>query len=149
SLINHLLGNEVIKTNAISQQTDRGKHTTTSREMYFLENGGIVIDNPGMREVGMTDAGDGINNVFDEITSLARQCKYVDCTHTHEPGCAVVAAVQSGRLDEGQYRNYLDLKREADYYEMNEREKKQKDRQFGKFIKKAKGQLKRRGHKNY
>jgi ribosome biogenesis GTPase len=149
SLINNLIGKEAIKTSQISTHTDRGRHTTTSREMYFLENGGIVIDNPGMREVGMTDVGDGIDSLFDEITSLARKCKYVDCTHIHEPGCAVLSAIKSGRLDEDRYNNYLCLKKEAEYYEMTELEKKQKNSQFGKFVKKAKKELRRYGHKDY
>ena len=149
SLINELIGNDVIKTNAISLRAGRGRHTTTGREMYFLENGGIVIDNPGMREVGMTEVGDGINSLFDEINALAQTCKYVDCTHIHEPGCAVLAALGSGQLDDDQYRNYLNLKKEADYYEMTVLEKRQKDSEFGKFVKKAKDQLRRRGHKDY
>lgn len=149
SLINKLIGKEVIKTSQISTHTDRGRHTTTSRDMYFLEYGGIVIDNPGMREVGMTDMGDGIDSLFDEITSLARKCKYVDCTHIHEPGCAVLSAIKSGRLDEDRYNNYLGLKKEAEYYEMTELEKKQKNRQFGKFVKKAKKELRRYGHKDF
>jgi ribosome biogenesis GTPase len=149
SLINKLIGKEVIKTSQISTYTDRGRHTTTSREMYFLENGGIVIDNPGMREVGMTDVGDGIDSLFDEITSLARKCKYADCTHIHEPGCAVLSAIKSGRLDEDRYNNYLGLKKEAEYYEMTELEKKRKNSQFGKFVKKAKKELRRYGHKDF
>ena len=149
TLINTLIGTDVIKTSRINTQTDRGKHTTTSREMYFLDNGGIVIDNPGMREVGLADVGDSINSVFDEITLLARKCKYVDCIHIHEPGCAVLSAIKSGQLDEDQYNNYLDLKKEAEYYEMTELEKKKKNSQFGKFVKKAKKQLRRSGHKDY
>ena len=149
SLINKLIGVDRIKTNAISIKADRGKHTTTNREMYFLESGGIVIDNPGMREVGMTDTGEGIDSCFDPIVSLARECKYADCTHIHEPGCAVLSAVKSGQLDEDQYANYLDLKKEAEYFEMTELERRQKDNQFGKFIKKAKKQLRRHGHKDY
>ena len=149
TLINTLIGKDVIKTSQISTQTDRGKHTTTSREIYFLDNGGIVIDNPGMREVGLTDVGDSINSVFDEITLLARKCKYVDCTHIHEPGCAVLSAIKSGRLDEDRYNNYLGLKKEAEYYEMTELEKKKKNSKFGKFVRKAKKELRRYGHKDY
>jgi ribosome biogenesis GTPase len=77
SLINKLLGENAIKTNDISFQADRGKHTTTSREMYFLKGGGIVIDNPGMREVGMTDINDGVNNVFDEIIELSKNVNFL------------------------------------------------------------------------
>jgi len=143
SLINKLLGNDIIKTEDIGLRTGRGKHTTTVREMYFLENGGIVIDNPGMREVGITDAGAGIDSVFDEITALAKECKFIDCSHMHEPGCKVLSALQSGILDEEQYSNYINLKKEADYYAMTELEKREKDRQFGKYVKKVKTELKK------
>ncbi|MCL5666893.1 MAG: ribosome small subunit-dependent GTPase A [Patescibacteria group bacterium] len=142
SLINKLIGGETIKTKGISLGTSRGKHTTTTREMYFLSGGGIVIDNPGMREVGLADAGAGVENVFEKITLLAQECKFTDCTHTHEPGCAVLLAVNSGKLDKGQYANFLNLKKEADYYEMSDFEKRKKDRDFGKFVKKAKKELK-------
>lgn len=149
SLINKLLGEEIIKTGDISSTSDRGKHTTTARQMYFLENGGIVIDNPGMREVGMADVGQGIESVFGEIADLAKNCRFGDCTHVHEAGCAVIKAVKAGRLDEGKYANYINLKKEAEYYGMSEREKREKDRQFGKFIKQVKKDLKGLGHKNY
>lgn len=143
SLINKLLGENIIKTEEISLSTGKGKHATTSREMYFLQNGGIVIDNPGMREVGMTDTSAGIDNLFDEITALSLKCKYVDCTHIHEPGCAVLSALESGKLDEGKYSNYISLKKEAEHYEMTKLEKREKDRQFGKFIKTAKKEIKK------
>ncbi|MFA7201618.1 MAG: ribosome small subunit-dependent GTPase A [Candidatus Paceibacterota bacterium] len=141
SLINALLGARIIKTEDIGLGTGRGKHATTHREMYFLESGGIVIDNPGMREVGMADSQAGVADLFEEITNISRACKYVDCEHIHEPGCAVLSAVKSGDLDEDRYKNYVNLKKEADYYEMTELEKRGKDKQFGKFIKKAKKEL--------
>jgi ribosome biogenesis GTPase len=143
SLINKLLGENIIKTENISLSTGKGKHTTTNREMYFLENGGIVIDNPGMREVGMTDVKAGIENLFDEITFLAKKCKYADCAHIHEPGCEVLSALERGELDREKYFNYISLKKEAEYYEMTEFEKREKDRQFGKFVKKVKKELKK------
>jgi len=143
SLINKLIGKIVINTGDIDYRTDRGRHTTTGRGMYFLKDGGILIDNPGMREVGMADAGSSIENLFDEIIVLAKKCKFSDCTHIQEPGCKVLAAVQSGKLDEGKYLNYISLKREAEYFEMAKVERKQKERQFGKFIKTAKKQLKK------
>ena len=142
SLINKLLKSSNIKTREISDFTGRGKHTTTSREMYFLENGGIVIDNPGTREVGIADAGAGIEQVFNEIALLARDCKYADCRHIHEPGCAVVKAIEEGRLDQAHYQNYIKLKKENEFYEMTDSERRAKDKKFGKFIKKAKDQLK-------
>ncbi len=141
SLINKLLGENAIETKDISFQTGRGKHTTTGREMYFLKNGGIVIDNPGMREVGMTNTTDGINSFFDEMTTLSKECKYTDCSHTSEPGCKVLSELKSGRLDENKYSNYINLKKEAEYYDMTDFEKREKDHKFGKFIKKAKEEI--------
>ncbi len=141
SLINKLLGENSIETKDISFQTGRGKHTTTSREMYFLKNGGIVIDNPGMREVGMTNTTLGIDNFFDEITALSKECRYSDCSHTSEPGCKVLSELKSGRLDESKYSNYINLKKETEYYDMTDFEKRKKDHKFGKFIKKAKEEI--------
>lgn len=141
SLINRLLDEDVIRTKSISTSTGKGKHTTTNREMYFLENGAIVIDNPGMREIGMTNVGTGVDNLFDEITILAKKCKYVDCTHIHEPGCQVLSELKSGKLDKEKYTNYINLKGEVEHYEMSELEKREKDRQFGKFLKNAKKEI--------
>ena len=141
SLINKLLGENTIKTGDVSSYSDRGKHTTTNRQMYFLTNGGIVIDNPGIREVGITDSNKVSDAFFDEINEFAKDCKYSDCTHIHEPGCAVIEAVKSGKLDEKKYNNYLNLKREIDYNEMNQVEKREDEKKFGKFIKKAKKEI--------
>jgi ribosome biogenesis GTPase len=149
SLINKLLDEAIIKTEKIGEHSGRGKHATTAREMYFLTQGGIVIDNPGVREVGMADASIGVDNLFDEITSLAQKCKFVDCTHVHEPGCAVLSATESGQLDENQYTNYILLKKETAHNNLTGFEKKEKNRQFGKFIKSAKKGLRSVGHKDY
>lgn len=155
SLINKLLGENIIKTENISTSTGKGKHTTTNREMYFLpaspaggENGPVVVDNPGMREIGMTDAIAGIDNLFDEISKIAEGCKFSDCSHTHEAGCEVLSALKSGKINMERYLNYLSLKKESEHYEMSEIEKREKDRSFGKFIKNAKKSLKDYGHKN-
>ena len=149
SLINALIGKKTIKTNEISSYADRGKHTTTERQMYFLDNGGIVIDNPGIREVGMTNTREGISNFFEEINSLEQECKYIDCTHTHEPGCVVLGAIKSGKIDEEKYHNYMNLKKEAEYYNLTDNQKRQKSKNFGKFINKAKKELKNFRHDNY
>lgn len=141
TLINKLLGKNDIKTAAISDTTGRGKHTTSAREMYFLKNGGIVIDNPGTREVGMGDLVKGIENVFDEIGLLSQNCRYSDCTHTNEPNCAILAAVEAGILDKDKYTNYQKLRKETEFYKMGEIERRAKDRKFGKFIKKAKNEM--------
>jgi len=141
SLINKLLNKESIKTKGISSYSGRGQHTTTNREMYFLENGGIVIDNPGIREVGIISIKKDMDDLFSEITALASKCKYSDCTHTHEPGCQVLMAVKTGKLDKEKHLNYLSLKKESEYYEKNNFEQKKKEREFGKFIKKTKKEL--------
>jgi len=143
SIINRLLERDVIKTDAISHHTGKGKHTTTAREMYFLENGGILIDNPGMREIGMTDSDTGIEDVFDDIAALSGDCRFRDCTHTHEPGCVVREAIERGELDEERFNNYVRLQKETEYYEMTELEKRTKDRQQGRFIKNWKKQQKK------
>jgi len=142
SLINTLLGKNEIKTNEISTSLGKGKHTTTAREMYFLNNGGIVIDNPGTREVGISDSSAGLDNVFDEIADLSRSCKYTNCTHMHEPGCAVLEAVENKTLDEDKYSNFVKLKKESDFYKLTEVEKREKDRKFGKFVKNALNEMK-------
>jgi ribosome biogenesis GTPase len=149
SLINRLMGKNLIKTEDISLYSERGKHITTARQMYFLDDGGVVIDNPGMREVGMADAAQGIDNLFDDITRLSKMCRYKDCTHTHESGCAVLKAADSGEIDRDKYLNYLSLKKETEFYEMSELEKREKDKDFGKFIKNTKKSLKQYGHKNF
>lgn len=149
SLVNTLLGDDRIEVCDVGIQSNRGKHTTTQREMYFLDNGGIVVDNPGIREVGLTDLRVGIDDQFDEIVIAAQTCKFANCAHVHEPGCGVLDSVRSGKLDEDEYKNYITLKKEANYYGMTKREKKQKDKKFGKFIKKTKSELKRYGHKDH
>lgn len=141
SLINKLIGKDEIETKELSTSTGKGKHTTTTRGMYFLENGGIVIDNPGMREVGMDGSSIGIDSQFSEIMELSKNCKYGNCTHLHEPGCAVLNAVKSKELDEDKYLNYLKLKKEVDYQSMTGFEKRRKDRKFGRFVKNASKQL--------
>ena len=109
--------------------------------MYFLENGGIVIDNPGIREVGMINIKNNLGELFSEITRIGSKCKYSNCTHTHEPDCQVLAALEEGKIDREKYLNYLNLRKESEHYEMNRVEQKEKERQFGKFIKKTKKEL--------
>jgi len=140
TLVNRLLGENVIETAGISSSSNRGKHITTSRNMYFLSNGGMVIDNPGMREVGIV-SGDA-NIVFGDISNMAKKCRYNDCTHIHEPGCVVLEKLKAGELDEEKYSNYLSLKKETEISEMNSYEKRRADRQFGKFLKRAKKEIK-------
>jgi ribosome biogenesis GTPase / thiamine phosphate phosphatase len=145
SLINKLLGQELLKTDEISAQTNKGKHTTTHRELYELKSGAMVIDNPGMREVGLADVDVGVNSVFGEIEFLGKDCKFRNCSHQSEPGCAVLAAIRSGDLSESKYMNYLKLKKESEHYNLTHLEKRNKDRKFGKMVKahkKLKNELK-------
>jgi len=141
SLINKLLQKDEIKTREMGLITGKGKHTTTTREMYFLEDGGLVVDNPGTREVGIADSDMGIEVVFDEITHLSKGCKYSNCTHMHEPDCVVRKAVEKEKLNKDKYTNFIKLKKEAEYYKLTNTEKREKDKKFGKFIKKAKESL--------
>lgn len=135
TILNSLLGSETMRTDIISASTQRGKHITTYRELKVLENGAIVIDNPGMREIGMTDSSAGLDMTFDQISELAQNCRYQDCTHTTEKGCAVLAGVDEGKLSAETYENYLRMKKEATYFESSLEEKKRKDKDLGKLLK--------------
>ena len=114
TLINRLVGNDRIATQGL-RNDDKGRHTTTHRELIMLETGAMVIDTPGMRELGMWDNTIGIDTVFQEIEQLAMACKFKNCTHTNEPGCAVRAAIQTGELTEERLDAYLKLKQENEY----------------------------------
>jgi ribosome biogenesis GTPase len=142
TLINHLLGQEVLETRVVSG-TGEGRHTTTRRELIRLEGGVLVIDNPGMREFGILDAEAGMGSSYSDVTGRASNCRFRNCTHTGEPGCAVLEAVDSGDVSQGHFDNYLKLRKEAEFYEMSDAEKRKKDRDFGKFIKSAKKDLKK------
>lgn len=143
SIINKLLNRECIETKEIGAKTGRGRHTTTAREMYFTNIGGIIIDNPGSREVGIVNFGTGAKEVFIDIEKLAVGCRFKDCKHINESGCAVLSAIASGDIDESQYENYLKLQKETEHYEMSNYDKRQKDKRFGKFIKNAKVDLRK------
>ncbi|WP_422359412.1 ribosome small subunit-dependent GTPase A [Reichenbachiella sp.] len=138
TLLNHLSGQEQMQTGEISESIDRGKHVTTHRELVVLENGGILIDNPGMREVGIADSSGGLEMTFDEIQELSKDCKYNDCTHLHEEGCAILKALEDGELDQDSYDNYLKMYKERMYFETSAEDKKRKDKGFGKMMKQVK-----------
>ncbi len=143
SLINTLFGREVIKTEEISSRTNRGRHITTHRQLFMLRNGGLVIDNPGMREIGLIDAEKGIENVFEDISIFSKNCQFSNCTHIHEPGCAVLAAVENGDLDGKKYANFIKLSRENKYHSLTKLEMREKDRKFGRMVKQFKKHKKR------
>lgn len=141
TLINHLIGLEQLETQAVSG-TGEGKHTTVRRELIRLENGALVIDNPGMREFGIFDAEIGIGCRYDDIIALSSGCRYRDCSHTGEPGCAVRGAVDSGEFNKEHFENFLKIREESEFNQMSRADKRKKDRDFGRFIKSAKKDLK-------
>ena len=143
TLINSLTGKEIMRTDTISETSNRGKHVTTHRELIILENGGVLIDNPGMREVGIADSANGLEITFDDILKYASSCKYADCQHTHEVGCAVIEAVENGEIDRASYENYLKMERERNFFETSQADKKRKEKMFGKIMKNYKKDIKR------
>ncbi|TXK74672.1 ribosome small subunit-dependent GTPase A [Mesonia sp. K4-1] len=138
SLLNNLSGKQLMKTNTISTSTNKGRHVTSHRELIVLENGGIIIDNPGIREVGIADSVGGLEKTFAKIVELSKNCKFKDCTHTIEIGCAVIAAVESEKVDKLFYENYLKMNREKEHFESTVAEKRKKDKNFGKMVKQFK-----------
>ncbi|HOO54262.1 MAG TPA: ribosome small subunit-dependent GTPase A [Methanothrix sp.] len=112
TIINALEGRERQKIGEIREDDGRGRHTTTARELLILEKGGIIIDNPGMREIQLWDAGEGLEEAFQDVIELARECKFRDCRHETEPGCAVKRAIEEGTLSEVRLESYRKLQRE-------------------------------------
>jgi ribosome biogenesis GTPase len=135
TLLNNLSGKHVMQTGSISESTGKGRHVTSHRELIVLDNGGILIDNPGMREVGITDASNGLEKTFDIIITLSQKCRYKDCTHTNETGCSVKEAVEQGVLDERIFENYIKMQKEKTYFEKTILERRKKEKIFGKIIK--------------
>ena len=142
TLINKLTGTDSIATSEIGND-DKGRHTTTHRELIQLPNGAFVIDTPGMRELGMWDNGDGIDTAFADIEELSRACRYTDCTHTAEPGCAVLRALADGTLDAARLASYRKLKTENDYAADNSRYLESKRTKFKEIAKSNKSNRKR------
>jgi ribosome biogenesis GTPase / thiamine phosphate phosphatase len=135
SLLNSIMGSETFETRAVSAIQSKGRHTTTSRQLVSLSNGAMIIDTPGMRELGGMAIDEGLEETFAEITELASQCKFSNCSHSNEKGCAILAAIASGELSEQRYQNYLKMKRESEFNDMSYSEKRDKDKRFGKMVK--------------
>lgn len=144
TLVNRLVGASGLATGAVSH-TGEGRHTTTRRQLIVLESGGLLIDMPGMRELGMLGVSEGIDDGFADIQAYSRQCRFADCTHISEPGCAIQNALAQGELDPAHFQNYLKLKKESEFHDMSLLEKRKKDRAFGRIVRsvtKAKGKRK-------
>lgn len=114
TLINRLAGRELLATREI-REDDRGRHTTTRRELIRLENGCMLIDTPGMRELGMWDAQEGLNKTFSDVEQFLGKCRFADCTHTSEPGCAIYEAIREGKLSQRRWNDYRRLQNEEAY----------------------------------
>ena len=142
TLLNRLLGVDALDARAVSD-TGEGVHTTSRRQLIVLDNGVMLIDTPGMRELGLLGSQDGVEDSFADIGRLSRSCRFGDCTHTGEPGCAVLSALEAGTLDEGRYRNYVKLRKEAAFNDLSYFEKRRKDKDFGRFVKSVKKDLRR------
>ena len=137
TLINGLMGEDRLKTNGL-RNDDKGKHTTTRRELFLLKQGGMVIDTPGMRELGLWDAEEGLSKSFADIESLAQKCRFGNCRHGKEPGCAIRQALASGELSEERWLSYQKLLTENRYAENNAEymaEKKEKFKNISKINK--------------
>jgi ribosome biogenesis GTPase len=119
----------------VREKDGKGMHTTVRRQLVCINSGCIFIDTPGIRELGNFQVELGLDITFDEFFSFALHCRFSDCSHTHEKGCAVIAAVENGDIDEDRYRNFLKLKKEAEFYDLSYQEKRKKDKSFGKMIK--------------
>jgi ribosome biogenesis GTPase / thiamine phosphate phosphatase len=133
TLINNLLHKEIIKTGTISDSTNKGRHITTHRELFVLDNGAIIIDTPGMKEIGVIDDEGGINTTFEEIVSLGLKCRFPDCTHTNETGCAILEALENEIISSESLDNYRKMVREQQHFVSTIAEKRKKDREFGKM----------------
>jgi len=142
TLINHLMGRNDLDTKAVSG-TGEGTHTTTRRQLLVLDKGVMFIDTPGMRELGLLGAGDGVNKGFEDIVELSMACRYADCSHTQESDCAILTAIANGELSQERYSSYLKLKKESEHYEMSYLDKRKKDKAFGRFIKTVKKNMKK------
>lgn len=144
TLINTLTGSDSIATGGIREDDAKGRHTTTARAMHPLPGGGWLLDTPGMREIQLADVHEGIEHVFDDIARLAAQCRFADCRHDNEPGCAVKAAIADGTLDADRLKRYRKLEREDARNSETLAERHARERQFGKMVKGAMDVKKRR-----
>ena len=130
-----------MKTSEIREEDSRGRHTTTSRNLIMLPNGAMIIDTPGMRELGMWNAEAGIEKTFSDIEELSQMCKYSDCTHTNEPGCKILEAIENGELSQERFEQYLKLQKESLYNTDSEqylRDKKEKFKAISKINRQSK-----------
>jgi ribosome biogenesis GTPase len=147
SIINFLLQEKQLDVKEISTSTNKGKHTTTHRELIVLENGGILIDTPGMREVGLTEGETGLEKTFSKINKLAEHCKFADCTHVDEPGCKVLEAIDEGIISLEAYENYKKIEKQEAHFSATIADKRKKEKSFGKMLKEVMKHKKKYKHR--
>lgn len=135
TLLNSMVGAAEFETQSVSKVQSKGRHTTTSRQLVLLDSGAMIIDTPGMRELGSLSVDDGIDETFSELSELSQRCKFGNCSHTTEKGCAILAAIEAGELSEQRYQSYVKMKKESEFNQMSYLEKRKKDKSFGKLIK--------------
>jgi len=144
SLINAISGEEIMKVNSIREDDSKGRHTTTHRQLIKLNNGTMIIDTPGMRELGMWEAEEGLDTTFKDIEELMLRCRFTDCSHESEPGCAVKEALENGELSMERWDNYMKLKKEAKYAEQKENiDMRLKEKARGKNLSKLQKKIKK------
>ncbi len=144
TIVNRLLDADHQLTAPISDATSKGRHTTTSRQLFFVRGGGMVIDTPGMRELGLAATEEGLKTGFSSISELSEKCRFTDCTHQDEPGCAVLKAVSDGQLDADQLDNYHKLVHESRRFQKTKAEMNREGKRFGKIYKEAQAHRKTR-----
>ncbi len=137
TLTNALLGAEAIATRGIREDDAKGRHTTTRRELHVVPGGCLVLDTPGMRELQLTDAAAGIADLFEDVTALAASCRFADCRHETEPGCAILSAVAEGRLDPARLARWRKLQAEDAFNSASLAERRERDHAFGKLVRNA------------
>ena len=133
TLVNSLIGDVTQSTGGIRENDSKGRHTTTSRSLHLLASGAVLIDTPGMRELQIHDCADGVEQTFCDIQALVEQCRFGDCQHTNEPGCAIVKALNEERIDTRRVNNYLKLMKEQERNSASLAQQRSKDKQFTKF----------------
>lgn len=144
TLVNTLMGDAIQETSGIREDDSKGRHTTTGRSLHSLPSGGLLLDTPGMRELQLADVEDGLERTFADISALAQSCRFADCGHVSEPGCAILGALEAGEFDERRLENYRKIIREQAMNSASLAEKRSRDKALGKFYRSVQSESRRR-----
>lgn len=144
TLLNTLNGEEIQETGAVREKDEKGRHTTTARTLHILSSGALLMDSPGMRELQVLDCEDGVKETFDEVIDIIKQCRFSNCSHTSEPGCAILAALEDGTLSPRRYENYTKLQKEQARNTQTLAQRRKQEKTFSKYVKKVKATKKKR-----